>query len=106
MSFAPIYFAVFGLLTGVGGAVGFLKAKSRASLIAGGVSGLLLLVAAWLMQSGQTLPGCALGGLLSLALLGRFGPAFAKQKKFMPAGLIAVLAFGGLGVNLRVLLAR
>ena len=46
---AKIYFIVFGLLTIVGGVIGYVKAGSTASIIAGSISGLLLLVAAFLL---------------------------------------------------------
>ena len=46
-----IYFIVFGLLTIAGGIMGFVKAGSHASLIAGSLSGLLLLLGAFLLPS-------------------------------------------------------
>lgn len=96
----PLYFYVFGALTIAGGVLGFVKAKSKASLIAGGVSGALLLIAGWLMQT-QGRPGVLLGLVVSLLLALRFGRAFAATKKIMPAGLMAVL--GTVGVVLTVL---
>ena len=45
MEAAKIYFIVFGLLTIAGGIVGYVKAGSVASIIAGGITGVLLLVA-------------------------------------------------------------
>ena len=53
-----IYFIVFGLLTIAGGTMGYVKAGSTISLIAGAISGILLLVAAFL------LPGQVVVGLL------------------------------------------
>ncbi|MBV9128058.1 MAG: TMEM14 family protein, partial [Verrucomicrobia bacterium] len=47
--FAKIYFLVFGLITIASGLTGFFKAGSKASLIAGGILGVLLLVAAYLV---------------------------------------------------------
>jgi len=93
-----LYFDVFGVLTILGGIIGYMKAKSRASLVAGGVSGGLLLVAAWLAHSGHAFSGFILGGVVSLALLGRFAPAYRKQHKFFPAGLMALLGLGGIAV--------
>src|SRR6476646_8926422 len=46
---AKIYFIVFGILTIAGGVLGYVKAGSMASIIAGSISGVLLLLAAWLM---------------------------------------------------------
>jgi uncharacterized membrane protein (UPF0136 family) len=93
-----LYFYVFAALTIGGGVMGFVKAKSRASLIAGSVSGGLLLAAGWLVQSAHAMPGFILGGLVSLALVGRFAPAYRKQHKFFPAGLMAVLGITGIAV--------
>ena len=81
-----------------GGVMGFVKAKSRASLVAGSISGGLLLAAGWLVQHGPVMPGFIVGGVVSLALAGRFAPAYRRQQKFFPAGLMALLALGGLVV--------
>jgi uncharacterized membrane protein (UPF0136 family) len=91
---AKIYFIVFGLLTIVGGVMGYVKAGSTASLIAGSVSGILLLAAAFLLPNNLAV-GLALAGLVSLALAGRFLPAFLKTHQVMPAGLMAVLSVIG-----------
>jgi len=97
MEAVRIYLAAFGLITIAGGLVGFLKAKSRASLIAGSVSGGLLLLASYVI--GQT-PNAARAGLLlgvavSLALAARFAMAFRKGRKMMPGGLMALLGIVG-----------
>jgi len=92
---ASSFYAVFGLVAAAGGVMGFVKAKSRPSLVAGLASGALLFGASGLFCTGRTLGGAALGGLVSLALVGRFGPAFAKTKKVMPAGLVAGLGAAG-----------
>jgi uncharacterized membrane protein (UPF0136 family) len=91
-----IYLFVFGVLAIAGGIVGFVKAQSRASLIAGGISGLLLLVAGYLMGSGNLSIGLILGIVVSVALAGRFVPSFIKTKKVMPAGLMALLSVAGI----------
>ncbi|MCW5837094.1 MAG: TMEM14 family protein, partial [Labilithrix sp.] len=89
LSVLAIYLMVFGAVTIAGGVVGFVKAKSRASLIAGSISGALLLVAGWFATSR---PALFLGLGVSAALAARFGTAFLRTKKVMPAGLIAALA--------------
>ena len=91
---AKIYFIVFGLLTIVGGVIGFVKAGSTASIIAGSVSGILLIVAAYLL-SGQLSLGLAIAGIVSILLAGRFIPAFLKTGQMMPAGLMSVLSVIG-----------
>lgn len=100
----PVYFYVFGVLTVAGGVLGFVKAKSAPSLIAGGVAGALLLLAAWLMQT-QGRSGVVLGCLVSALLLGRFGRAYAKSKKTMPALPMSLLGLVGLLLTAAILLA-
>ena len=90
------YTFIFGALTIAGGVVGYVKAKSRASLIAGGISGLLLLLAAYLMTSGSFPAGRILALVISVLLAGRFIPAFLKTRKPMPAGLMSVLSIIGI----------
>jgi len=72
--------------------IGFKKANSRASLIAGGVSGLLLLAAAGCVAAGLGTLGFSLGGGVSVLLASRFVPAYLKTKKWMPQGMMAVLS--------------
>ncbi len=103
---AATYLLVFGALALAGGVLGFVKARSRASLLAGGVSGLLLLVAGYLVQSGQTQAGLILGAVLSAALAARFVPAFLKSRKVMPAGLMALLGVGGVILTALALMGR
>ena len=90
-----IYFIVFGLLTIAGGIMGYVKAGSNASLIAGSLSGLLLLLAAFLLPNRASL-GLALGGIVSLLLIGYFLPAFVRTGKMMPAGMMSLLSILGM----------
>lgn len=96
---AKIYFIVFGLLTIVGGIIGFVKAGSTASLVAGSISGILLLISAFLLP-GNIVAGLALAGVVSLLLAGRFVPAFLKSGNFMPAGIMSVLSVIGVIVTI------
>jgi uncharacterized membrane protein (UPF0136 family) len=96
------YLFLFGLLSIVGGTMGFVKAKSRPSLLAGGLSGLLLIVAGYLLGTANSRAGLILGIVLSVALAGRFVPSFLKTKKALPAGMMAVLSV--IGITLTVLL--
>ena len=100
------YYFLFGALTILGGVIGFVKAGSRASLIAGGVSGVLILVAAWLVMSGQAQAGLILGLVISALLDMRFLPAFVKTKKPMPAGMMAVLSMAGTVLSVLALVKK
>jgi len=96
-----IFYFVFGLITLVGGVQAFVSLGSKASLIAGGLSGVLLLVAGWLLQTGKTTPGLILGLIVTLGLAGRFLPKFFKDGGWWPAGVEGWL--GLVGVVLTIL---
>ena len=90
------FFFVFGALAAAFGVLGFVKAKSRASLVAGVLSGLLLFVAGGLMSAGRTQAGLILGLVVCVALASRFVPGFAKTRKMMPGGMMAVFSIVGI----------
>ncbi len=90
------YYYVFGLITLGGGIQAFVQVKSTASLIAGGISGVLLLLAGWLLQAGQFTAGLVLGLIVNLGLAGRFLPKFFKEKSWWPAGVEGWLGLAGL----------
>jgi uncharacterized membrane protein (UPF0136 family) len=91
---AKTYFIIFGLLTIAGGVFGYIRAGSTASIIAGSVAGVALLVAAFLLP-GNAVAGLLIGGLISVLLAGRFVPAFLRTGDFMPAGMMAILSVIG-----------
>src|SRR5437660_7445109 len=95
MEAARIYFIVFGALTIIGGIVGYIKAGSVASIIAGSITGVLLLVAAFLLPEHRTI-GLATALIVSLLLAAQFVPKFLRNGRVMPAGIIAVLAVIGI----------
>jgi uncharacterized membrane protein (UPF0136 family) len=83
---------VYAVLLAVGGAVGYLKAGSRPSLWAGLGSALASLLAL-LISLYDARWGMGLAALIALLLAGFFGYRFlVKTRKFMPAGLLAVLS--------------
>ena len=102
---AKIYFIVFGLLTIIGGIIGFVKAGSTASIIAGSISGILLLVAAFLLP-GNVVVGLVLAGVVSVLLAGRFVPAFLKTHHVMPAGMMSILSVIGIVMAIAAWLKR
>lgn len=95
---AAIYLIFFGVVTALGGVMGFVKAKSKASLIAGSISGVLLVVAGLLARQGHK-AGLILGIVVSVALLGRFGAVFARTRAMAPAGIMTLLAFIAIIIN-------
>jgi len=97
------YFAFFALVTFVLAAVAGVRAKSRASLFAGGLSAILLVVACTMAARREQMEGVNYGYIVGLAvsalLLGRFLPAWLKTKKFYPAGIMALLSLGGIAAG-------
>jgi len=91
MEAARIYFIVFGALTIVGGIVGYLKAGSVASIIAGSITGVLLLVAAFLLPEHRTI-GLATALIVSLLLAAQF----LRTGIVMPAGMMSILSAIGI----------
>ena len=99
------FYFLYGALTIIGGVIGYAKAGSMASIIAGGVSGAVILVAAFLLKSNPVV-GLSIGGVVALALLGRFGPAFFKSFNFMPAGLMTILSAIALGLTITAFIKK
>ena len=92
---AKIYFIIFGLLTIVGGVIGYVKAGSTASIIAGAIAGIALIVAAFLLPGNAAL-GLIVAGIVSVLLAGRFIPHFMQSGKIMPDALMSVLSAIGI----------
>ena len=99
------YYFVFGALTIAGGVMGFVKAKSMPSLVAGGFSGALLVVAGALFGSHLS-AALWLGLVVSALLAGKFAPAFLKKRAFMPTGMMSVLSVIGLALSLAAFFLR
>lgn len=88
---AKIYFIIFGLLTIAGGIIGYVQKGSVPSIIAGSITGLLLLVAAFLLPTNMV-AGLAIAAITSLLLAGQFVPKFIKTGQAMPAGVMSILS--------------
>ena len=101
-AFTSFLFA-FGAFTIIGGIIGYVKAKSRASLIAGTVSGALLMLAGWLVGHSGARPGVFLALGVSAALVVRFGKAFKTTKKVFPALVITLLGLVAIVLGVVVL---
>lgn len=86
-----IYYIVFALLTVVGGVIGYVKAKSLVSLIAGLVSGALLVTASLLLPNRPEI-AYTMAIIVSVLLAGKFVPDFIHRKTVIPGGLMALLS--------------
>jgi len=106
IDYARLFYYVFGLITLIGGVQAFVSIGSNASLIGGGISGLLLLVAGWLVQTQKVLPGLILGLVITLALAGMFLPKFLKGGGWWPAGVEGILGVVGVVLTVLALLKR
>ena len=95
MEAAKLYFIVFGVLTVVGGVVGYVKAGSVASIIAGSITGIVLLVAAFLLPEHRAI-GLATAFIISLLLAAQFAPKFIRTGRVMPAGTMSILSVIGI----------
>jgi len=102
---AKIYFIIFGILTIAGGIIGYVKAGSTVSIIAGSISGVLLLLAAWLMPEHRA-AGLVVALVVSLLLAAQFIPKFFRTFKVMPAGLMSVLSAIGIIVAIAAWLRK
>jgi uncharacterized membrane protein (UPF0136 family) len=76
------YYIFFGIVSIVGGALGYARSKSIASIVAGGISGGLLILAGLI---GPSSAAHWLALIVSLLLLAYFGPSYLRKRKAMPA---------------------
>lgn len=87
--------SLYGILSIIGGIVGYRSAGSKVSLISGTISGLLLLVSAYLQLQGQTW-GLTISVIITSILVVVFAVRLGKTRKFMPAGLMVALGLAAL----------
>jgi uncharacterized membrane protein (UPF0136 family) len=83
---------IYGILIAAGGVMGYVKAHSMPSLIAGGISGIALLGAAWAMMKDAYSAGWWISLIVALLLLGRFAVAARSGFKMMPGGMVIILS--------------
>ena len=97
MDGTQLYFLIFGALTIVGGVIGYVKAGSLPSIIAGAITGVLLLVAGWILPTNRAI-GLLIALIVSLLLAAQFVPKLIRTGKMMPAGLMSILSVIGIVV--------
>ena len=95
---------VYGILALIGGIMGYVQANSKVSLISGGISGLLLIFAAFMQLQGQFW-GLLLAALVTAVLVVFFCLRLAKTRKLMPSGLMAILGMVALVLMLNQIVA-
>eukprot|EP01135_Chromosphaera_perkinsii_P006295 Nk52_evm24s485 gene=Nk52_evmTU24s485 len=83
-----------GVILCLGGAMGFVKKSSIPSLIGGMASGLLLIYSGYVISNGNALTGHSIaagtGAMLSMMMM----PRFINSGKFMPTGVVSMIAVG------------
>jgi uncharacterized membrane protein (UPF0136 family) len=97
MDATRVYFFVFGALTIIGGIIGYVKAGSVPSIVAGAITGVLLLIAASLLPAHRS-AGLATAFVVSLLLAAQFVPKLIRTGKVMPAGMMSILSVIGIVV--------
>lgn len=105
MDATAIYFLIFGALTIIGGVIGYVKAGSFPSIVAGAITGVLLVVAGWILPNNRTV-GLAIAFIVSLLLAAQFVPKLIRTGKMMPAGLMSILSVIGIVVAIVAWLKR
>jgi uncharacterized membrane protein (UPF0136 family) len=103
MNGAIIAAIAYGILSIIGGIIGYAQAQSKASLISGSISGALLILGGILAQSGIS-GGLWLAAIVSIALIIVFIVRLSKTRKFMPAGLMIIAGVAALIPMLQTLL--
>ena len=84
---AAILLIVYGTLVELGGIMGFVKAKSKPSLIAGVACGAVLTISGVLAWLGSAV-GVYIGFVMTLLLCLIFGIRTAKTKAMIPSGMM------------------
>lgn len=81
---------IYGIVSLVGGVIGYLKAGSKVSLISGSISGILILICSYLINQGADWALFVAAGI-TFVLIVVFSFRLRKTGKFMPAGLMVIL---------------
>ncbi|MBP0020156.1 MAG: hypothetical protein J7647_21700 [Cyanobacteria bacterium SBLK] len=101
MSLGIIAAIIYGIVAIAGGIMGYVRAKSKISLISGCGSGILLLIAGLLSLQGQNWGLTAAIAITSILIL-TFVVRLAKTRKMMPASLMIGLGVPALALMILV----
>mmetsp|Transcript_6150 Transcript_6150/g.8896 ORF Transcript_6150/g.8896 Transcript_6150/m.8896 type:complete len:112 (+) Transcript_6150:135-470(+) len=91
----------FGGLTILGGAYGYFRKGSKASLGAGGLCGGLLILSGVMISGDSQFEGHALAACTSGMMGVGLGQRFVKSGKFMPSGLVAFLGLASASYHVK-----
>ena len=91
IQFTAIEIWVYGALMILGGIIGFVKVHSKASLLSGVGLGLGLLASGYGVSHGSE-NSLIVAVVIAALLLVLFAVRFAKTRRFMPAGMLAILS--------------
>jgi uncharacterized membrane protein (UPF0136 family) len=95
MTLATATAIAYGIITFIGGILGYAQAKSKASLISGLITGSLLILCGILQLAGVA---AALWGAIAITVLlvAVFAVRLSKTRSLMPSGLMIVLGVAAL----------
>jgi len=99
-----IYYLIFGILTIMGGVMGYVKAKSVVSIISGTICGAVLVAASYLLKE-HPIAAEVSALCISVLLAGKFLPDYIHKKAFVPGGLMAILSVLGIVVSILALVS-
>src|SRR4030095_3113465 len=97
MDATRLYFLIFGALTIGAGVSGDVKAGSVPSIIAGAITGILLLIAGYILPEHRA-AGLVTAFVVSLLLAGQSVSKLIRTGKVMPAGLMSIWSVIGIVV--------
>ena len=89
---ASVIVLIYGIMVAAGGIMGYVKAGSTPSLVAGLISGVALAGSAVAMMKGSYQVGWWIALVVTVALLARFGMAALKEFKMMPGGMVIIMS--------------
>lgn len=97
MTLATAAAIAYGIITFIGGILGYAQAKSKASLISGLITGSLLMLCGILRITGLS---AAIWGAIAITVLlvVVFAVRLSKTRSFMPSGLMIILGVAALVV--------
>ena len=85
----------YGVLMALGGVIGYVKVRSKASLLSGVGFGLMLLASGYGVWQGSR-DSLVVSAVIATVLVVIFAVRLTKTRRFMPAGVLAILSLAAL----------